>query len=96
MIQKLPFAVPTDPVFLARSRLFKDSFLEYAIPGMILKLKQGIGRLIRTKQDKGVIVILDNRLESRWGKIVKESFPDGLPMRSGFSSDFIKLLSAKR
>ncbi len=52
VIYKLPFAVPTDPVFVARSRLYSDSFREYAIPMMILKFRQGLGRLIRTRTDK--------------------------------------------
>lgn len=52
IIYKFPFAVPTDPVFVARSRLYRDSFSEYSLPAMIIKLRQGLGRLIRTKTDK--------------------------------------------
>jgi Rad3-related DNA helicase len=52
VIYKLPFAVPTDPVFVARSRLYANAFEQYAIPTMILKFRQGLGRLIRTKSDK--------------------------------------------
>jgi DNA polymerase-3 subunit epsilon/ATP-dependent DNA helicase DinG len=66
VIHKFPFAVPTDPIFVARSRLFADSFMEYSLPVMILKLKQGIGRLIRTKTDKGIIVLLDKRITTEW------------------------------
>lgn len=66
VIHKFPFAVPTDPVFMARSRLFSDPFRQYAIPVMILKLKQGIGRLIRTKTDSGVIILLDTRISTDW------------------------------
>lgn len=72
IIYKFPFAVPTDPVFIARSRLYRDSFSEYALPAMIIKLRQGLGRLIRTKTDKGVIVLLDSRIGSAWGQKVKE------------------------
>ena len=96
VIHKFPFMVPTDPVFQARAKLFTDSFLEYSVPAMILKLKQWIGRLIRTKTDKGIIVILDRRIDSRWWQLVRESFPAGIPVRSGISSDFLKLLSSKR
>jgi DNA polymerase-3 subunit epsilon/ATP-dependent DNA helicase DinG len=96
VIHKFPFMVPTDPIFQARSRLFHDSFLEYSVPAMILKLKQGIGRLIRTKTDKGIIVILDKRIDSRWWQLVRESFPAGIPVRSGISADFLRLLSSKK
>lgn len=72
IIYKFPFAVPTDPVFIARSRLYRDSFSEYALPAMIIKLRQGLGRLIRTKTDKGVIILLDPRIQSGWGEKVKE------------------------
>ncbi|MDQ1343838.1 MAG: polymerase subunit epsilon [Patescibacteria group bacterium] len=51
-IHKFPFAVPTDPIVMARSRLFRDPFSEYSVPQMLLKLRQGIGRLIRTKDDR--------------------------------------------
>lgn len=96
VIHKFPFMVPTDPIFQARSKLFKDSFLEYSVPAMILKLKQGIGRLIRTKTDKGIIVILDRRIDSRWGQLVRESFPSGIPVRSGMSGDFLRLLLSRK
>jgi Rad3-related DNA helicase len=75
VIYKLPFSVPTDPVIVARSRLYKDSFQEYALPMMILKLRQGIGRLIRTKNDKGVIVVMDSRITAPWGNTILESLP---------------------
>lgn len=51
-IHKFPFAVPTDPIVRARSALYRDSFAEYSVPQMLLKLRQGIGRLIRTKEDR--------------------------------------------
>src|SRR5207248_638065 len=65
IIDKLPFAVPTDPVVAARSRFIDDnggkSFFDYSVPQAIITLKQGIGRLIRSNTDKGVIAILDSR-----------------------------------
>jgi len=51
VIHKFPFLVPSDPIFEARSKLYKDSFSEYSLPKAIIKLKQGFGRLIRTKTD---------------------------------------------
>ncbi len=65
VITKLPFEVPSDPVFTARSESFENPFTEYAIPQAILRLKQGFGRLIRSKTDRGVVVALDRRLLSK-------------------------------
>ena len=76
LVARLPFAVPTDPVFAARSELYEDSFSEYAVPQAILRLRQGFGRLIRTTTDKGVAIILDRRIVSRrYGKSFLESLP---------------------
>jgi ATP-dependent DNA helicase DinG len=71
IIDKLPFAVPTDPIVAARQRFIDStggsSFFEYSVPQAAISLKQGVGRLIRSASDKGVIAILDPRLttESR-------------------------------
>lgn len=76
VITKLPFAVPSDPVFAARSELFDDAFTSYAVPQSILKFKQGFGRLIRSKEDRGVVAVLDRRLLSkRYGKLFLGSLP---------------------
>ncbi len=76
LVARLPFSVPTDPVFEARSELFESSFKEYAVPQAILRLRQGFGRLIRTKTDRGVVVILDRRVVSRsYGKAFLNSLP---------------------
>jgi ATP-dependent DNA helicase DinG len=80
VIAKLPFPVPTDPITKARiekiERTGKSSFEEYSLPFSILKLKQGFGRLIRTKDDKGAVVILDTRIHTKkYGKKVIESLP---------------------
>lgn len=75
-IHKFPFAVPSDPVVMARSKLYRDPFSEYSVPQMLLKLRQGIGRLIRTKEDRGVVVILDGRINSSWGRVVPSAFPE--------------------
>ncbi len=65
VIARLPFAVPTDPVFAARSEEFDDPFRQYAVPQAILRFKQGFGRLIRSKTDRGVVVVLDRRILSK-------------------------------
>jgi Rad3-related DNA helicase len=74
--------------------LYKDSFSEYAIPKSILKLKQGFGRLIRTKSDTGIIVFLDDRIYStKWGEKYYQAFPKDIKIRYGSSQKLIELLS---
>jgi DNA polymerase-3 subunit epsilon/ATP-dependent DNA helicase DinG len=76
VLAKLPFNVPNEPVFAARSNLYDDPFREYAIPQAVLRFRQGFGRLIRHKEDRGVIAILDNRVMKRnYGRIFLESLP---------------------
>jgi DNA polymerase-3 subunit epsilon/ATP-dependent DNA helicase DinG len=76
LVAKLPFSVPSDPVFSARSEQYESAFNEYALPQAILRLRQGFGRLIRTKSDRGVFVILDSRVASRgYGKEFIASLP---------------------
>ncbi|TAK58005.1 MAG: hypothetical protein EPO22_11500, partial [Dehalococcoidia bacterium] len=65
-----------DPVFQARSELFEAPFEQYAVPQAILRFKQGFGRLIRRKTDRGVMVVLDRRLRSkRYGESFLRSLP---------------------
>jgi ATP-dependent DNA helicase DinG len=80
IIDKLPFAVPTDPIVAARSRFIEEnggkSFFEYSVPQAVISLKQGIGRLIRSRTDRGVIAILDPRLRTKgYGKDFLTSLP---------------------
>lgn len=80
IIDKLPFAVPSDPLVAARSRFIDESggnaFFDYSVPQAIISLKQGIGRLIRSATDRGVIAILDPRLRTkRYGKDFLQSLP---------------------
>jgi DNA polymerase-3 subunit epsilon/ATP-dependent DNA helicase DinG len=76
VIAKLPFSVPNDPIFAARSEGFADAFNEYAVPQAILRFKQGFGRLIRSREDRGVVAVLDRRLLSkRYGQIFLDSLP---------------------
>jgi len=78
LVARLPFNVPSEPVFASRSEQYEDQFGEFAIPQAILRLRQGFGRLIRTKTDKGVAVILDRRIVSRrYGKAFLDSLPPG-------------------
>jgi ATP-dependent DNA helicase DinG len=80
IIDRLPFAVPTDPVVRARIRVLQEdghnAFTEYQIPEAIISLKQGFGRLIRARSDRGLLAILDNRiLRKQYGRLFLESLP---------------------
>lgn len=76
LIVRLPFDVPSDPIFAARSETFESPFFEYSIPEAVLRFRQGFGRLIRRRDDEGVVIILDKRvLTKRYG----QSFLDALP-----------------
>ena len=81
IIDRLPFAVPSDPIVAARVRALEEdgrnAFAEYQIPEAVLALKQGFGRLIRSKTDRGILSILDNRIRRmQYGKIFLESLPE--------------------
>jgi ATP-dependent DNA helicase DinG len=80
IIDKLPFAVPSDPVVAARQRFIDEqggtSFYEYSVPQAIISLKQGLGRLIRSATDRGVLAVLDPRLRTKaYGRLFLESLP---------------------
>lgn len=76
VIARLPFAVPNDPIIQARSRTFDDPFNEYYLPDAILRFRQGFGRLIRSRNDIGVCVILDRRVLSKsYGELFLKSLP---------------------
>ena len=76
VIVKLPFNVPTEPIFAARCELFEEPFKEFSIPRATIRFKQGFGRLIRTKNDRGVVVVLDKRLQT---KSYASSFLESIP-----------------
>jgi ATP-dependent DNA helicase DinG len=87
IIDKLPFAVPSDPVVDARLRKVRENggnpFYDYQIPQAAIALKQGFGRLIRSRSDRGVLVLLDNRIsKQRYGQVFFDSLPD-----YGFTTD---------
>jgi Rad3-related DNA helicase len=76
VMARLPFTVPTEPVFVARSGLYDQPFNQYALPQAVLRFKQGFGRLIRRKTDRGVVVVLDRRVRSRgYGGAFLRSLP---------------------
>ncbi len=80
IITKLPFKVPSEPIIKARSKKILERggnpFLDYQVPLAVIKLRQGVGRLIRNRRDRGIIVILDPRiLFKRYGSIFLESMP---------------------
>ncbi len=81
IIDKLPFAVPSDPVVEARIRSLREQggtpFYDYQIPQAAIALKQGFGRLIRSRTDRGVLALLDNRItKQRYGQVFFDSLPD--------------------
>jgi DNA polymerase-3 subunit epsilon/ATP-dependent DNA helicase DinG len=76
VITKLPFDVPSDPIFAARCELFENPFQQYAVPQAVLRFKQGFGRLIRTQTDRGVVIMLDGRVLSKtYGPVFLHSLP---------------------
>jgi len=82
IITKLPFAVPNQPMIEARIEQIRESggnpFMSYQVPEAVLKFKQGIGRLIRSKQDRGIVAVLDPRVVSKpYGRQFLDALPDG-------------------
>lgn len=98
LIDKLPFASPDDPLLQARMEDCRqkggDPFAQVQIPQAVISLKQGVGRLIRDRSDKGVLVICDNRLITRlYGKTFIKSLPPMKRTRDlGLACDFLRLL----
>jgi len=81
IITKLPFRVPSEPVHEARLEAIRSAggnpFGDYQLPEAVLKLKQGFGRLIRSRRDHGTVVILDPRIQTKsYGKVFLQSLPD--------------------
>ena len=81
IIDRLPFAVPSDPVVAARIKAIDsgggNAFFDYQVPAAVITLKQGFGRLIRSLHDRGLLVLLDNRiLKKQYGRVFIESLPN--------------------
>ncbi len=81
IIDRLPFAVPSDPVVAARVKSIDaeggNAFFQYQVPSAVITLKQGFGRLIRSLHDRGLLVLLDNRiLKKQYGRVFVESLPN--------------------
>jgi ATP-dependent DNA helicase DinG len=98
VIQKLPFRVPTEPITAARMEALElrgeDAFQGFMLPHAALRLKQGFGRLIRSKLDRGAVLVLDDRIVSkRYGRYLRESLPDA-PLVKGPWDDVRKRLHA--
>ena len=86
VMARLPFPVPSDPVFSARSELFEDGFGEYAVPEAVLRFRQGFGRLIRSKTDRGIFVILDRRILTKgYGRSFQRALPKSTVRRTVIS-----------
>ena len=80
IITKLPFAVPTQPLVQARIDAIRarggEPFTEFQLPEAVLKLKQGFGRLIRTRDDQGIVVVLDKRIKTKhYGRMFLQALP---------------------
>ena len=77
VIARLPFSVPDDPLVQGRAERYDDPFLQFQLPQAALRLRQGFGRLIRTKTDYGAVVLLDRRVVTRdYGEVLLDSLPD--------------------
>ncbi|KLI34083.1 helicase [Brachyspira hyodysenteriae] len=93
IIPKLPFAVPTDPISEGRYRYIEENggnaFLDYALPFAVIKFKQGFGRLIRSKDDRGVVFVLDKRLYTKtYGSQFIQSLPNAKILRGSMREIF--------
>ncbi|NOY23821.1 MAG: ATP-dependent DNA helicase [Acidobacteria bacterium] len=93
IIDRLPFPQPDEPVFKARSTRMDNGFFGYSVPLAVLQFKQGLGRLIRGRDDRGILVVLDDRLlTKRYGKSFLDSF---YPIRITRSMDVVKKFLAQ-
>jgi ATP-dependent DNA helicase DinG len=97
VIARLPFRVPTEPILEARAEHIAanggDPFMEYAVPQAVIKFKQGFGRLIRSRDDRGAVLILDSRvLTKNYGKAFLRSLP-GAPVAKGSGAEVLEAMA---
>jgi ATP-dependent DNA helicase DinG len=97
IVPKLPFRVPTEPIQQARAEAIDaaggNSFMSYTVPQAVIKFRQGFGRLIRRRTDRGTIVVLDRRIMTKYyGRVFLESLP-GVPILKGTQNDVFAALS---
>jgi ATP-dependent DNA helicase DinG len=96
VITRLPFRVPTEPVLEARAEHIAarggDPFMEYTVPQAVIKFKQGFGRLIRSRDDRGGVLILDSRVLSKnYGRYFLRSLPDAMLVKGSGTEVFAAL-----
>jgi ATP-dependent DNA helicase DinG len=102
ILDKLPFAVPSDPIYRARAMALEargaDPFAAYAVPDAAIALKQGVGRLLRTREDRGIVAVLDKRLVTRgYGRRIRERLPPlGITHRLDDVREFWQRITAER
>jgi len=99
IIPRLPFRVPTEPVQQARFERLEaqglDPFRAYSLPQAVLRFRQGFGRLIRTKNDKGIVLLLDRRVTNQWyGRVFLASLPDVLRAQGPTRAVLMRVRSA--
>ncbi|GAB1422095.1 helicase C-terminal domain-containing protein [Anaerolineales bacterium] len=77
IITRLPFQVPSDPIFAARAEQYQNAFQQFAIPEAVIRFRQGFGRLIRSRSDRGIIAVLDSRIINKdYGQQFIDALPD--------------------
>ncbi|MBV8526845.1 MAG: DEAD/DEAH box helicase family protein [Candidatus Dormibacteraeota bacterium] len=103
VIDKLPFPVPTDPLVRARSAGMRDAFAQYSLPIAVLRLRQGFGRLIRGQDDRGAVVLCDERLQTRdYADVFLRALPPAEQLRCDVDmvpsvvNDFMKRVEHRR